>query len=142
MKKFLLIASLMLVIGFTASAQRATLFPLVAGDTISTVATLDTVTKIIPATGSYNTLGVQVNFTKVSGTVTQKAYLYSSLDGTNYNLTDSATAFANAAGAQAIWFTKTSIPYTYYKVQVRNVGLTTSTESGIVRVYYVFRKQE
>ncbi len=140
MKKILV---LMFVIfgAIQSQAQNATLLPLVAGDTISTAASLDTVSKVIPATGGYSTLGIQVNFTKVSGTVTQKAYLYSSLDGVNYQLTDSATAFANQSGTQSVWFTKSSVPYTYYKPVVRNMGANTSTESGIVRVYYVFRKQ-
>jgi hypothetical protein len=139
MKKILFF--LMLIVGaYSAQAQRATLFPLAAGDTISTSASIDTVSKIITATAGYNTLGIQVNFTKISGTITQKAYLYSSLDGVVYQLTDSATAFANSAGAQAVWITKTSVPYVYYKVMVRNIGASTSTESGIVRVYYVFRK--
>jgi hypothetical protein len=141
MKKLLIL--MLVVIGFiNAQAQSATLMPLVAGDTVSTSASLDTVFKTIPATGSYNTLGIQVNYTKISGTVASKAYLYSSLDGSNYNLTDSASAaFTNTAGTQAVWFTKTSVPYTYYKIQVRQPTSGGSTESGQVKVYYVFRRQ-
>jgi hypothetical protein len=142
MKKiiFLLIVSASLAI--SSHAQRASLFPLVAGDTISTSASLDTVSKIVSVTAGYAALGIQVNFTKVSGTITNKAYLYSSIDGVGYQLTDSATAFANSAGLQSVWFTKVTAPYVYYKVMVRNIGASTSTESGIVRVYYVLRKHD
>lgn len=131
------------LLSFTESkAQEATLMPLAAGDTVSTSSSLDTVSKVIRATAGYSALGIQVNALKVSGTITAKAYLYSSLDGTTYNLTDSASAFANSASAQSVWFTKTTTPYTYYKVQVRNVGGTTSTEALAIRIYYVLRKHD
>lgn len=128
---------------FTAStkAQSAKLFPTIAGDTVSTSAALDTVSKVISVTAGYSALGIQVIGTKVSGTTTAKAYLYSSIDGSGYNLTDSATAFANSAGAQSVWFTKTAgLPYTKYMVQVRTVGTVASTEVTAVKVYYVLRK--
>lgn len=145
MKKLILFLTFAaLIVGYEAKAQggSAYLFPKIAGDTISTTAALDSVTKIINATAGYSSLGIQVNATKISGTVTAKAYLYSSLDGVLYNITDSATAFANAAGAQAIWFTKTTVPYSYYKVQVRNVGTVVSTEAVLIRVYYTLRKYD
>lgn len=142
MKKLIFLFALVVGLTISATAQRATSFPIVAGDTISTIAALDTVTKIIPATAGYSALGIQVNAVKVSGTITTKAYLYSSLDGTTYLLTDSATAFANASGAQSVYFTKTTTPYVYYKVQVRNVGTIVSTEALAVKVYYVLRKYD
>ncbi|HUR65459.1 MAG TPA: hypothetical protein VMZ03_03845 [Chitinophagaceae bacterium] len=141
MKKFFF---LLLAVGIACStmAQRATLFPLIAGDTISTSAALDTVTKVITATAGYATLGIQVNALKVSGTITAKAYLYSSQDGVTYNLTDSATAFANSAAAQSVWFNKIDPTYVYYKVQVRNVGTIASTEVLALRFYYVLHKHD
>jgi hypothetical protein len=142
MKKFL---SLLLVAGlFTASeakAQSATLMPLVAGDSISTSSSLDTVSKVISATAGYSALGIQVVTTKVSGTVAGKAYLYSSLDGTNYVVTDSSSAFANQTTNTA-FFTKVTTPYTYYKVQVRGADGAASTQVNIVRVYYVARRHD
>lgn len=145
MKKFL--SMLLVVLGVTllsntaANAQSQSVFSTVAGDTVSTSSSLDTVTKTLRVTAGYSALGIQVNATKVSGTITAKAYLYSSLDGVKYNLTDSATAFANTAGLQSVWFTKTGgLPYTYYQVQVRNVGTIASTEALAVKVYYVLRK--
>jgi hypothetical protein len=134
---------LLLVVGLalstTATAQRATLFPLIAGDTIVTSASLDTVSKVIAATAGYSALGIQVVTTKVSGTVVGKAYLYSSLDGTNYTITDSSAAFANQT-TNVAFFTKSTTPYVYYKVQVRAADGAASTQSNIVRVYYVLRK--
>jgi len=135
---------LMSMILFSANAQvsgRPTQMPLVYGDTVITTATLDTVYKTIPVTAGYSALGIQVNAVKVSGTITAKAYLYGSLDGVTYVVTDSSTAFANVAGSQSAWFTKTAgLPYGYYQVQVRNIGQTGSTESLAIRVWYILRK--
>ena len=129
------------IVSFT-NAQRATQFPIIAGDTVITSSSLDTVSKTFTATAGYSAIGIQVVGTKVSGTITAKAYLYGSLDGTNYVVTDSSGAFANATGAQSVSFTKVTSPYVYYNVQVRNVGGTTSTESLAVKVYYVLRKHD
>lgn len=141
MKKFL---SLMLVMSlFTASyAQRASYIPIVEGDTVSTSSSLDTVSKVLTVTAGYSALGIQVVGTKTAGTITSKAYLYSSLDGNNYLLTDSSAAFANAAGAQSVFFTKTTTPYVYYKIQVRPPSSATTTEGLAVKVYYVLRKHD
>jgi len=142
MKKFLILLSMVVGIASTTMAQRATLMPLIAGDTLVTSSSRDTVTKIITATAGYGALGIQVVTTKISGTVAGKAYLYSSLDGTNYNLTDSSAAFANQTTNTA-FFTKTTTPYVYYKVTVQDaIGGSTSTQSNIVRVYYVLRKND
>lgn len=144
MKKILILMVMiagLLSITDTAKAQRPTLMATVAGDTVITSASLDTVSKTISITAGYSALGIQVVGTKVSGTITAKAYLYSSLDGSAYAVTDSATAFANSAGAQSVFFTKTGgLPYGYYKVMVRNIGASGSTESLAVKVYYVLRK--
>jgi hypothetical protein len=143
MKKLItLMVMIACLLSFTKThAQSATLMPIAVGDTVSTSASLDSVSKVITATAGYSAMGIQVIGTKVSGTITAKAYLYSSLDGSAYTLTDSATAFANSAGAQSVFFSKTSgIPYTYYKVQVRNVGATTSTEALAVKVYYALKR--
>lgn len=141
MNKILFLFAVVMCFTATVRAQSATRMPLVAGDTVITSASVDTVFKLLPATAGYSALGIQVNATKVSGTITAKAYLYSSLDGVKYNLTDSATAFANSAGLQSVWFTKTGgIPYTYYQVQVRQPGISGSTESLAIRVWYVLKK--
>lgn len=126
---------------FTAKsqAQSETRMGTVFGDTVITSGSKDTVIKSFTATGPYNTLGIQVVTTKVSGTVVGKAYLYSSLDGINYTVTDSSSAFADQTTNVAI-FTKTSVPYTYYRIHVRTADGTNSTQSNAVKVYYVFRR--
>lgn len=142
MKNFILFMLVSLILTTTSQAQKATLFPTVAGDTVSTSSSLDTVSKVITVTAGYSAMGIQVTGTKVSGAITSKAYLYSSLDGTIYNLTDSSAAFANTAGAQSVFFTKTTTPYVYYKVQVRPPSTVPTTESLAVKVYYVLRKYD
>jgi hypothetical protein len=139
MKK--LLPLLLLVVGMmsTTMAQSATLMTTVAGDTVIATGGMDTVSKVITATAGYSALGVQVNTTKVSGTISLKAYLYGSLDGTNYQLTDSSAAFTDVASNVA-YFTKSTTPFVYYKVQVRPVGQVATTQSAAVKVYYVLRK--
>lgn len=141
MKKFIILSMLALVIGITTHAQRATLMPLVAGDTLVMSSSSDSVTKIITATAGYSALGIAVVQTELSGTTAGKAYLYGSLDGTNYNLTDSSAAFADQT-TNVAFFTKTTTPYVYYKVQCRPMGAATATFTGIVRVYYVLRRHD
>lgn len=142
MKRFIILSMLALVMGITTQAQRATLLPTVAGDTVITSSSRDTVTKILTVTAGYSAMGIQVNATKISGTVSAKAYLYGSLDGTNYNLTDSSSAFANQT-SNVVWFSKTSTPYVYYKVTVQDpIGGSTSTQSVKVQVYYVLRRYD
>lgn len=142
MKKFILflMVALLSLTTVKSSAQSAVLMPLVAGDSISCAASLDTVSKVITVTGGYSALGIEVVATKVSGTVSGKAYLYSSLDGTNYTVTDSSSAFTNVTTNTA-FFTKTAgLPYTYYKVQMRVADGANTTQVYIPRVYYVLKK--
>lgn len=141
MKKMILLVVMIAGLFAFSHAQRATTMPTVAGDTVITSGSLDTVFKTIPVTAGYSALGIQVQGTKVSGTIASKAYLYSSLDGVNYVLTDSSAAFANSAGAQSVFFTKTGgLPYVFYRIQVRPPTSGGSTESLAVKVYYVLRR--
>jgi hypothetical protein len=71
-----------------AQTGTASAFPLIAGDTLVNT---DTVFKKIPITAGYSSMGVQVNLKKGTGTLGGKVYLYTSLDGANYLLTDSAS---------------------------------------------------
>lgn len=144
MKKFLsifLILAVVFIAPKISNAQQATLMPLLAGDSISTSSSLDTVNKTISVTAGYSALGIQVVTTKISGTVAGKAYLYVSLDGTNYTLTDSSAAFANQTTNVAV-FTKVTTPYTSYRIQVRAADGAVSTQVNRVRVYYVLRRHD
>lgn len=141
MKKFLALAlSMVLLFAVTekVAAQTPTLMTLVAGDTLTTSSSVDSVTKVITVTSGYSALGIQVNFAKISGTVNAKAYLMGSVDGTNYIVSDSSAAFAN--GDNVVQFTKSSTPFYKYKVEVRNSTGAATTQSGIVRVYYIARR--
>lgn len=144
MKKFSFLA-VALVIGLssmittTATAQRFTTLPLLAGDTLVMSSSSDTVTKVITATAGYSAAAFKVKLTEISGTTAGKVYLYGG-DGTDYNITDS-TALTDVA-SQIVWLTKTTTPYTHYKIEVRPMGAATATFSSIVRVSYVLKRHD
>ena len=131
----------------TMPYARAYKFPTVAGDTLTNV---DTVSKVITASAGYSVIGIQVGLTKLSGTVAGKAYLFQSLDGLNYLLTDSAsytatpTFPATITNGAAITPTVTNIatfykqttPSVYYLVEVVSSG----TGSAIATVSYTARQ--
>lgn len=141
MKKliFILLAGL-LAFTVESKAQSATLLPLAAGDTLAQSASSDTVTKTIRVTAPAADMGIQVVMTKLSGTASGKAYLYGSLDGTNYVISDSSSAFTDVT-TNVAQFSKSPVPWTYYRVQVRPMGAATGTQSSIVRVYFVTRNR-
>ena len=136
---------MVLVIGFSLStmAQNVRCFPATANtDTIITSSSRDTVTKTINVSAGYSALGIQVTTTKTSGTVAGKAYLYSSIDGINYTLTDSSAAFANQTTNTA-FFTKLNTPFAFYRVTVQDaIGGSTSTQVNAVRICYTLRKHD
>lgn len=124
------------LLSFTQSkAQWKTLAFNSSTDSIITSSSLDTVTKIVPLTGNYATAVIKVEYTKNSGTVSLKAYLYDG-DGTDYNtVTDSSAAFSNATGV--VYFVKTSTPYSHYKVVVRPATGAATTQQVAIRVKYL-----
>jgi hypothetical protein len=142
--RFLLFVALLGCLSFSANAQfgRAASFPLVAGDTLTNT---DTVAKVITATAGYSASGIQVNLTKLSGTVAGKAYLYQSLDGINYVVTDSASYTTLSTTTPSIqspsvtataMFSKNPVPSVYYEV----VATSSGTVSMVCRVLYTLRK--
>lgn len=141
MKKLLFILSF-LAIAFVSNAQFGTArtFPLVAGDTLVNV---DTVQKIIVSTAGYAASGIQVNATATTGTFAATAYLFESLDGVNYKASDTATFVTNVASsystpsyAKTAMFKKVTTPAVYYRVWV----VSTGTQSTPVQVLYTLRK--
>jgi hypothetical protein len=141
MKKILFIC-LLAIIGTTASAQfgRAAMFPLVAKDTL---AINDTIQKIITATAGYNSIGIQANINKLSGTLTGKMYLYTSLDNVNYQLTDSASytstvtsSFNTPTYTHTAIITKQTVPGVFYRIWLTS----SATVSAPVQVWYTLRK--
>lgn len=118
------------------------MLPLVAGDTLNNT---DTVTKVIKVTSGYSCGSIQVNLNKISGTVAGKAYLYQSLDGFNYQVSDSATyatlsttvpAIATPSVTAIAVFQKTMLPSVYYAV----VATSSGTVSAQIRVLYTSRR--
>lgn len=139
MKKimFLLVMVASLLSFTETKAQRYTALPLIAGDTI---ANHDTVSKTIPATAGYSTGSFKVEYTKISGTVALKAYLYGG-DGTDFDLTDSSAAFTNGSGA--VYINKTGgLPYSHYRVQVRPPTTDAATQSVKIVVKPLLKKYD
>lgn len=145
MKKLLIslvmFAGLLSFTTMDAKAQEPTLIPLAAGDTLVTSGSADTVSKVINISAGYASMAVQVVLTELSGTTACKAYLYQSLDGSNYVITDSSAAFTDITTNTAL-FSKGTVPSRYVKVQVRNIGGDLTTFSGIVRIRYVLRRHD
>ena len=140
MKKLLLLVTVCMLATVSTFAQRATQMSLAAGDSVITSSSRDTVTKIFTNTSPGSVVGVEITGTKVSGTISAKAYLYGSLLGVSYNLIDSSAAFANQTTNLA-WFNKSLLPYVYYKVTVQDpIGGATSTQSMQVRVTYSIKQ--
>jgi hypothetical protein len=133
---------LIIFAAFSTKAQfgRAASFPTIAGDTLNNASSVN---KIFTATAGYNALAVQVNAKQISGTLTGKAYLYTSLDGANYVLTDSA-AYApvpNLTGVAPTYthvatIQKVTAPGVYYLVS----AVSTGTTSSAIKVLYTLRK--
>lgn len=134
MKKFI---ALLLVCGIALSsiAQRATLMPLITGDTVVNTATVN---KSFTVTAGYSAAGVQIVITKILGTVAGTTKLQGSLNGTNWEDIGSAFTHTDVA-SQAKLFTITGgVGYTY----LRTTSTGSGTMSASVRIYYVLRKHD
>lgn len=149
MKKFLFLSLLCGVLALfnVVKAQSSPygsgqLITLAAGDTLNNV---DSVMKIITATGGYRDIGIQVYVNKISGTPAGKLILMASMDGISYVQTDSialASPPVNSATTPAAFLTaqisKTGAPFTHYLIMVTN---TASSSSAQVRFWYTLRRQ-
>lgn len=132
MKPFLIIACL-LALTFTGLAQRASVLPLVLGDTIVNTGT---VTKTLPAlTAAYSGTILQVNFVKISGTGAGTAQLQTSLDGVNYLNSGSAYTITNTFPQNTQFSISPPVP-----VYARILFTGSGTESVVPTVYWVGRK--
>lgn len=132
MKQFILITFLA-ALALAGQAQRASVMPLILGDTIVNTGT---VTKTLPPlTASYSGLILQVNYVKISGTGAGTAQLQISLDGTNYTNSGSAYTITNTF-PQSNQFTVAAPLGVYARILFTGSG----TESVVPTVYYVARK--
>lgn len=120
-------------------------FPVIAGDSL---ATADTVFKLIPLTDGFRALGVQASIKKGTGTLDGKLYVYTSIGNGavyNYVLTDSAsfTAVPTAALISNGGYTHTAVinkaapPGTRYLVAITQTGSLTASP---VKVWYTSRR--
>jgi hypothetical protein len=146
MKKMILIVLIAIGFAFNASAQNGAsyTFPTIAGDSLVNA---DTVFKKISTSAGYNSLGVQANIKKGTGTLDGKMYLYTSVNAGTYVLTDSASFTAvpvNALVSNGTWthtaiITKSAPAGTRYIVAVTQAGSLTSSP---VSVSYTARKYD
>lgn len=141
MKKFLILfVAIALSFGAKAQFGNAAVFPTIAQDTLVNT---DTVSKVIKATAGYNAIGVQINIKVSTGTLAGKAYIYQSMDGVNYQATDSAAYVATVTSSYSTptytntaYFTKQTVPGVYYRIW----AISTGTVSAPVQVLYTLRK--
>jgi hypothetical protein len=134
MKKLLSLIVVMVLAGSTF-AQKATLMPLVAGDTVTNSGT---VSKVLPVfTAGYSGVVIQPVLTKLSGTAAGTIILYESLDGTNYKSTGDTLTLTNVTTNTVVWKKTSPVPV-YYKA-VAGGG---SSVSAVLRIYYVARKYD
>lgn len=120
-----------------AEAQRATLMPLVAGDTIVNTGTVN---KVFTVTAGYSAVGMQVVVTKISGTVAGTVTPQVSLDGVNWITLPGATALTltDVTTNTQVWSIVGGVPWTHFRLR----GAGSGTMSAVQRVYYVLRKHD
>lgn len=138
MKK-LFVFTLVLFAAFSTKAQ----FGHAAAFSSTSISNVDTINHVITATAGYNALGVQVLVNKTSGTLAGKVYIYQSMDGVNYSVTDSTTYAATPSWTgiaptytNTAYFTKQTVPGVYYMVSIVTSGTVTATE----KTFYTLRK--
>jgi hypothetical protein len=135
MKKF---ACLMVgVVGMlsTIFAQSGTTMPLVAGDTVVNTATVH---KVLPKiTSGYSGVVIQVKATEVDGTSAGTIGIYSSVDGTNYDLLGSAYTVTDVASQVKSFYITAPVPV-YLRVTQTGAG----TMRSVPTVSYVMRKYQ
>jgi hypothetical protein len=139
MKKFLFLAVMIAgLLSFTNQVNAQWLkVGTVAGDTVVTSASKDTVQKVCPLTDGYSSTSFRITYTKISGTIALKAYLYPG-DGTSYDATpsDSTVAFGSASGV--IFIDKPVVlPRSHYRIDVRTSDGANTTQSVKIEVAYL-----
>jgi hypothetical protein len=129
MKKMFCLLLLAIGFAFSVQAQKATIQPLIAGDTVVNTAT---VSKVISVSAGYVSVSFQPIVTKISGTVGGSAYILGSHDGVNYFAVSDTITLANATIATAGKSTWAFPPnWSYYKLNVTGTG----TMSAQVRLW-------
>lgn len=101
--------------------------------THDTLSGVDTISNVLPVTGTYQSVTVQVVLTKLAGTAAGTLYLEKSLDGTNYSHLDSVQ-WTNQT-INSFIYSYTPYPYQYLRVKEKGVSGDTVTVKG----YYLLR---
>lgn len=119
-------------------------FPVIAGDSLAGV---DTVFKQIQVTAGYAALTITGNIKKnATGTLTAKMYVWTSMDGKNYVLTDSATEATTVLPSyistlstytHTVSITKTTPGARYYLVGIASAN--PSLAASPIQVMYTTR---
>lgn len=101
-------------------------------DTLTNAATLN---QYLRLDGYLETITIQSNFTRLSGTLAGTVGLYGSVDGTGYTLIDTVTTLTNVATKLFTW----KIHPTYYRYH-KLVFIGSGTESVKVYTPAIWRK--
>ena len=98
MKKLFALIMVVIVLSFTSQTKAQSgfsyTFPTIAGDSLVNA---DSVFKVISVTAGYSSVGIQVSIKKGTGTLDGKFYLYKSVNGSAFILSDSASFTALAS---------------------------------------------
>lgn len=136
MKKFLAIVLLITSLFFTGQvhAQRATVMPLAAGDTVTDAGTAS---KVITATAGYSGIVISAKATEISGTSAGTIQIQGSLDGTNYELIGTAYTVTDVASQVKTFYISGPLP-----VYIRVLQTGSGTMASVLSVRYVLRKYD
>lgn len=92
----------------------------------------DTATAILQIKAGVRAASVQLDVTKVSGTVAGTCVLKGSIDGTYYQTIGSDTyTIANVAAQHHIWDLTNTISYKYYELYILTSGNTACTIAAV-----------
>lgn len=128
---FLAVAIFLIGCAPEAVKAQATVYPLTSPN-VSITAGATSYLSVLPLTQTYNTVAIQANVTKLSGTPNGFAYLQGSNDGTNYKTISAASTFTltDVATQNFIWVLETN-PYYYYRIaSVGSATVQCSSQAG------------
>ncbi len=123
----MVLVALVLMFGFIEADAQVYHLRSTAGNVTDTVTNAATEVLNTRVVGDGSSVAVQFFATKISGTVAGTAYLYGSIDGTNYGQISSTTYTVTDVSNQSFLWVLSNHPVSNY--QVRVVGSGTSAYS-------------
>lgn len=133
MKNLVFLFALVIGLAFQSQAQRATVLPLAAGDTVTNTGSASKV--ISPITGSYSGIVIQATSTELTGTSAGTIKVFGSLDGTNYDSLSAVYTITDVASQTRSFYLQAPLPV-YLKVIQTGAG----TMSSVLSVRYVLKR--